>query len=64
MYDALTHLHLKSNNSSTCLHLRRPPTPTIDDFELIDEARHYFQHAIIAYVSYLSLFLMLTSSSV
>ncbi|KAG2171451.1 hypothetical protein INT43_009112 [Umbelopsis isabellina] len=26
-----------------------PTSPIVDDIELIDEARHYFQHAIIAY---------------
>ncbi|KAM3579022.1 hypothetical protein VKS41_008558 [Umbelopsis sp. WA50703] len=26
-----------------------PTTPLVDDIDLIDEARHYFQHAIIAY---------------
>lgn len=26
-----------------------PTSPMVDDIELIDEARHYFQHAIIAY---------------
>ncbi|KAI9289143.1 Alpha/Beta hydrolase protein, partial [Umbelopsis sp. AD052] len=27
----------------------RPPTPVIEDLHLIEEARHYFQHAIVAY---------------